>query len=72
MQSLLEREAHIESPPFDEITPSADAGPGVSSPTARTRDRSTPVISSPWRNAASSASMAGAVPSVTRLGTSIM
>ena len=33
--------------PFDEITPSADAGPGVSRPTARTSARSMPVISRP-------------------------
>jgi hypothetical protein len=58
--------------PFDEITPSADAGPGVSRPTARTLSRSMPVIFSPVSNAAAKASSAGPVPSVTLLGTSII
>ena len=58
--------------PLDEITPSAEAGPGVSRPTARTSARSMPVICSALSNAAASASSAGAVPSVTLLGTSTM
>src|SRR5438105_4782246 len=56
--------------PFDEITPSALAGPGVSSPTARTRSRAVPVR---WRmesKASMSAATATAGPSRTRLGVS--
>src|SRR5690349_188791 len=58
--------------PFDEITPSALAGPGVSRPTAATRDSGTPVSERMLVSASASASMAAAGPSSTRLGTSTM
>ena len=54
--------------PFDEITPSALAGPGVSRPTARTRVSGVLVSSRMPRNASASCSTADSGPSCTRLG----
>src|SRR5882672_1976150 len=51
-------------------TPSALAGPGVSSPTARTRSLGTPVIVSTLSKESTSAVMALSGPSRTRLGSS--
>ena len=53
-----------------EMTPSALAGPGVSSPTATTLLRATPVREIAAVNTSRIASIAAAGPSVTRLGTS--
>src|SRR5579859_626418 len=56
--------------PLEEITPSALAGPGVSSPTAATRERSMPVSARIPSSASASASTATTGPSSTRLGVS--
>jgi hypothetical protein len=56
--------------PFDEMTPVALAGPGVSSPTARTSVRTVPVSSRIPSNAVASESTATEGPSSTRLGVS--
>src|SRR6266536_579040 len=56
--------------PFEEITPSALAGPGVSSPSARTDALVVPVSSRIWSNARTSAPTATSGPSCTKLGTS--
>ena len=58
--------------PLEDRTPSALAGPGVSSPTAVTAARSTPVTSSTCANEAASDSIATSGPSRTRLGRSSM
>ncbi len=58
--------------PFDEMTPSAVTGPGVSRPTARTAARGVPVNSSTSSSDRASASIALSGPSRTRLGDSAM
>src|SRR5262245_42233732 len=57
--------------PLDEITPSALAGPGVSSPTASTEARTVPVSARIASNASARASTATSGPSSTRLGVSM-
>src|SRR4029453_15802634 len=52
------------------MTPAAEAGPGVSSPTPRTASGGVPVSSSTLSSAMAMASMATWGPSVTRLGVS--
>jgi hypothetical protein len=54
--------------PFDEMTPSALAGPGVSRPTARTRLSGVLVRARIPVNASASCSTADSGPSCTRLG----
>src|ERR1017187_1840460 len=56
--------------PFEEITPSGLAGPGVPRPTERTDSRATPVMPSTWSRAPARASIATSGPSRTRLGLS--
>src|SRR5262245_53073532 len=56
--------------PFEEITPSALAGPGVSRPTARTAVWSKPVSCRMLASECASASTATSGPSLTRLGVS--
>src|SRR4029453_17605441 len=52
------------------MTPSAEAGPGVSRPTARTGVLAVPVCSRMWSSACTSASTATSGPSCTQLGVS--